>query len=326
MAGQSAAYYQHLAGRAAQKYGLDPTVFKALVKQESGFNPNARSSAGAIGLGQFMPATAAGLGVNPNDPLQNLDGAAKYLAQNLKRTGGDIKAALSIYNSGRPDAYKDPSFAGGQTYNYVRSILANAGSEGASVGSSASPQVSSSKTVTTPGVDNSQARASAISTFLKTNQDPVQFALAVRGLKDTPGTSTTTTSPGPSPAGSGGSDTAALVSRANAIDAKHLPYQWGGGHAGKVDAYNATPLDCSGAVSAVLGIDPKVSGQFETWGKPGDSGNKGTTIYANSTHVLMKVAGKFFATSSTNPGGGAGWVPAKNFSPEYLSKFTARHL
>jgi hypothetical protein len=120
-------------------------------------------------------------------------------------------------------------------------------------------------------------------------------------------------------------DVAKIAARAQAIDARRLPYKWGGGHAGKVDPSKAQPLDCSGAVSAALGINPRVSGQFEQWGNPGDGGNQGVTIYANAHHVLMKIGGHFFGTSATNPGGGAGWIPQNAISPQYLRGFTVRH-
>ena len=65
---------------AAASNGIDPALLKGLVSQESGFNPNARSGAGAVGLTQLMPGTAASLGVtNPLDPAQSLQGGAKYL-------------------------------------------------------------------------------------------------------------------------------------------------------------------------------------------------------------------------------------------------------
>ena len=114
--------------------------------------------------------------------------------------------------------------------------------------------------------------------------------------------------------------------RAETINAWQKPYLWGGGHAGKVDLKKAQPLDCSGAVSAVLGINPRVSGQFTTWGRPGRApGGKGVTIYANKEHVLMEIDGRFFGTSKSNPGGGAGWIPRGQVSREYLRGFTARH-
>jgi hypothetical protein len=114
--------------------------------------------------------------------------------------------------------------------------------------------------------------------------------------------------------------------RADVINAKRLPYQWGGGHGGKVDVNTTGPLDCSGAVSAVLGINPRVSGQFTKWGKPGEGDGKGVVVYSNKEHVLMSVGGKFFGTSKSNPGGGAGWIPRSQVSKSYLANFTARHL
>jgi len=107
--------------RAAQRRGVSPQVLKKLVRQESGGNNKAKSPAGARGIAQFMPATAKQYGVNLDDNRisDDLDGAARYLADSLKRTGGNYTEALSIYNSGRPDGYKHIA----ETANYVKSIL-----------------------------------------------------------------------------------------------------------------------------------------------------------------------------------------------------------
>ena len=75
--------YRQLAYQKALKYGLDPDLFLRQINQESGFNPKAVSSAGAIGLGQLMPNTARELGVDPTDPEQNLEGAARYMRQQM---------------------------------------------------------------------------------------------------------------------------------------------------------------------------------------------------------------------------------------------------
>jgi hypothetical protein len=114
--------YKAIARKAARKYGIPEGVFLRQIQQESGWNPRARSSAGALGIAQFMPATARGFHIDPLDPVQSLFAAAKYDRQGIDQYGS-IARALSAYNSGRPDAYKDPGFAHGQTYNYVRSIL-----------------------------------------------------------------------------------------------------------------------------------------------------------------------------------------------------------
>lgn len=85
--------------QAAAAHGVDPRLLAALVWQESGFDPDARSGAGAIGLAQLMPGTAAELGVDPYDPAQNLAGGARYLRAQLDRFG-DIDLALAAYNAG----------------------------------------------------------------------------------------------------------------------------------------------------------------------------------------------------------------------------------
>jgi len=113
---------------AATANGIDPALLAGLVKQESGFNPNAGSGAGARGLTQLMPGTASGLGVsNVLDPVQSLNGGAKYLKQQLDAFGGDVTKALAAYNAG-PGAVQRfggvPPYA--ETQNYVRIVQANA--------------------------------------------------------------------------------------------------------------------------------------------------------------------------------------------------------
>jgi soluble lytic murein transglycosylase-like protein len=113
---------------AASKHGVDPALLAGLVEQESNFDPNAGSPAGAQGLTQLMPATAASLGVtNVHDPVQALDGGAKYLRQQLDRFGGDVARALAAYNAG-PGAVERfggvPPYA--ETQEYVRRVQANA--------------------------------------------------------------------------------------------------------------------------------------------------------------------------------------------------------
>jgi soluble lytic murein transglycosylase-like protein len=128
-AGASTAFGAEIDAAAASN-GIDPALLKGLVSQESGFDPNARSGAGALGLTQLMPGTAAGLGVtNPLDPVQSLQGGAKYLRQQLDRFGGDEKLALAAYNAG-PGAVA--RFGGvppySETQNYVTSVLSKAAS------------------------------------------------------------------------------------------------------------------------------------------------------------------------------------------------------
>jgi soluble lytic murein transglycosylase-like protein len=113
---------------AAAKYGIDPALLRGLIRQESNFDPNAGSPAGAQGLAQLMPGTAAALGVtNPLDPAQSIDGGAKYLRQQLDAFGGDVTKALAAYNAG-PGAVQRyggvPPYA--ETQNYVRQVQAYA--------------------------------------------------------------------------------------------------------------------------------------------------------------------------------------------------------
>jgi len=120
--------YVELARQKALKYGLDPDLFVRQIQAESSFNPNAVSPAGAIGLGQLMPATARELGVDPNNPDQNLEGAARYMRQQLD-SFGDYGLALAAYNAGPSRVQK----AGGipnitETQNYVSKIMGTGGS------------------------------------------------------------------------------------------------------------------------------------------------------------------------------------------------------
>lgn len=113
-----------LADEAARRHGLDPALMRAVMTAESGGDISARSPVGAIGLMQLMPATARELGVDPEDPAQNLDGGARYLADMVKRFGQ--RGGVAAYNAG-PGAVA--RHGGGvppypETQSYVTRVLA----------------------------------------------------------------------------------------------------------------------------------------------------------------------------------------------------------
>ena len=98
-AGGGEASYQSLFASVGAARGVSPALLGAIARAESGFNPTARSSAGAQGLMQLMPATAQGLGVDPWNPAEAVDGAARLLKQHLSRFGS-TELALAAYNAG----------------------------------------------------------------------------------------------------------------------------------------------------------------------------------------------------------------------------------
>jgi soluble lytic murein transglycosylase-like protein len=152
------AAYVPMIEQAAARYGLDPSLLYGLIEQESGFDPSASSSAGALGLTQLMPSTAVSLGVTePLDPAQSIEGGARYLSQLLRQFAGDTADALAAYNAG-PGAVEQyggvPPFP--ETQQYVAKVLGYAAShsQGAQDTGAAAPSVAAAiaaPTATTSG-------------------------------------------------------------------------------------------------------------------------------------------------------------------------------
>lgn len=115
--------YASLVMESAKKHGVPERLLSALLQQESGFNPNAQSPVGAMGIAQFMPATAKGLGIDPLDPLQAIPAAAQYLKRSFDKFGS-WELALAAYNAGGGAVGKYggiPPYP--ETQNYVKSIM-----------------------------------------------------------------------------------------------------------------------------------------------------------------------------------------------------------
>jgi NlpC/P60 family/Transglycosylase SLT domain len=109
--------YIQMARQTAAKYGVPPRLFLSMIEHESAWNPAAISSSGAIGLGQLMPRTAKSLGVDPTNPRENLDGAARYIHSLYS---GSWREALRAYNFGPSGAAENPDNGS----EYADSILA----------------------------------------------------------------------------------------------------------------------------------------------------------------------------------------------------------
>jgi hypothetical protein len=124
--------YIAIAQQDAIKAGISPDYFVRQINLESGFNPNAYSPMGAEGIAQFMPRTAAGLGIDPWNPNQALNAAAQMMAGYSKTYGGDYAKALAAYNGGSGTVQYAVNSCGaanwmnclpGETRNYIRMIM-----------------------------------------------------------------------------------------------------------------------------------------------------------------------------------------------------------
>ncbi len=123
--------YVAIARQDAINVGIPPDYFVRQIYAESSFDPNASSPAGAVGIAQFEPGTAAGLGINPYDPIQALSGAARLMASYAIQYNGDYAKALAAYNAGGGNVDNAVSTCGAgwlncvpaETQNYIYKIM-----------------------------------------------------------------------------------------------------------------------------------------------------------------------------------------------------------
>lgn len=288
--------YRKLARQDARKYGLDPNIYGRQIKQESGYNPNAVSPAGARGIAQFMPGTAAGLHINPNNPVQALDAAAKLMAGYVKKYGS-YKNALVAYNAG-------PGEVGGQlpaeTQQYVANILGGR--------TPTAPSARPAKSAKTPTYGSAQPSLGANSRQ--------QIALSLLGMGGL--------------GGYGGGDSLtnsllAAVQKAHSTPAQSQP-----------TAYGGTPRHVSGALggSPVAG-EKAHSATHETAGLPGYPAfdymaKAGTPVVAPVSGKIIKLSGHDPKQGPTQgPHGPFGWsvyVQGTDGRTYYLTHLGSRNV
>ena len=182
---------------AANTYGVSSIILKSIAKAESGFNPSAVSSAGAVGIMQLMPSTAA-LGVsNSYDARENIMGGAKYISQLLSNYQGNISLALAAYNAGSANVDKYggiPPFT--ETQNYVKKVLSYMEEFGSAVSntvSSVSDQLSSIFSLTGTARDEANQMLADFFSSKNISKDALDILTAILKLKNMISGQTTST-------------------------------------------------------------------------------------------------------------------------------------
>ena len=183
---------------AANTYGVSSIILKSIAKVESDFNPNVVSGAGASGIMQLMPSTAASLGVsNSYDARENIMGGAKYISQLLSNYQGNISLALAAYNAGSANVDKYggiPPFT--ETQNYVKKVLSYMEEFGSAVSntvSSVSDQLSSIFSLTGTARDEANQMLADFFSSKNISKDALDILTAILKLKNMISGQTTST-------------------------------------------------------------------------------------------------------------------------------------
>jgi hypothetical protein len=163
--------------QASEAYGVDLEFLKAVARAESNFNPNAKSSAGAMGIMQLMPSTAEALDVkDPYNAYENIMGGAKMLSGLLAKYNGDKSLALAAYNAGSGNVAKYggiPPFT--ETQNYVKKVLSYY-EEGVTI--------PADKDISASGQTNYTALASGLQTSLSEFANHESYALFLKEMEN----------------------------------------------------------------------------------------------------------------------------------------------
>ena len=256
--------------KASKAYGIPASVLMAQIRQESGFNPAAVSSAGAFGLSQFIPSTAASYGVKPGTSRaaqrSQVFGEAKYLTDLGFQQ--DPQHALTAYSGGYAAGdYNNPILQGSRDYAALDR-----------------PTQANPKALADLNRAEARAEKLGIPGQPRNKLGPPPKKVLTRF------------------------HAAALAARE--LDKLKLPYVWGGGHGDPTSSPSGGGLDCSGAVGFVLNKigamhGSAVSGEM---GRFLEAGPGAITVFYNDEHTFMRIGNKYFGTSQTNPGGGAGFI------------------
>lgn len=278
--------------KASKRYGIPPSVLMSQISQESGFDPSAVSSAGAFGLSQFIPSTAASYGVQRGTSRKaqrsQVFGQAHYLSD--LGFNQNPQQALSSYSGGyAASRYNNPILQGSRRYTALDKP------------SKPTPEAAARLRRAKAG-----ARRLGIPTKPASPADrfgPPDKQVLTRFN--------------------------AAQQAAKELEKAKLPYVWGGGHGSPTSSPTGGGLDCSGAVSYVLNKMGALKGSLVSgdMGKALEPGPGAVTVFYNGGHTFMKIGNRYFGTSRTNPQGGAGFIPANVAGSEAASgKYRVGHV